>query len=313
MKLTRRTTAAATAALITAASLAGAPAHAVLPLESTGHLYVSMWTADQVRVFDDAGTLVQTLTAPGLDGPRGIAFNPANGDIWVAGEHSDALYIFNKQGQYLKTITHPDFDEPVGITFADRKGVKGKGKGRVVQATQEVFISNSGTLSTDPQVNNNGEIIVLDDRGNHLRSFSNPNAVDPNCSALLPNGALYVSNRLGLKNASGVEDGVRGRIDVYTPRGDFQTSFTTTGINSLMAVARDPNGPGNGDDTLWVTSGGGDRGIYEFNRNGELRTTILPADVGTALADEQADDSKIVRRGSRSTTRGTSWSPRRPA
>lgn len=276
-----RTTATAAAALVVAASLAGAPAQAVLPLKSTGHLYVSMWTADEVRVFDDAGTLVQTLTAPGLDGPRGIAFNPANGDIWVAGEHSDALYVFNKHGRFLRTIEHPDFDEPVGITFAERPGTTGKG--RVAQARLEVFVSNSGTQSSTPA--NNGEIIVLDDLGNHLRSFRNPKGVDPNCSALFPDGTLFVSNRLGTVDADGTDDGIRGRIDVFVD-GELTTNFTTEGILSLMAVARDPNGPGNGDDTVWATSGGGDKGIYEFSRAGDLLTTILPEDVDNDIVPQ---------------------------
>ena len=48
---------------------------------------------------------------------------------------------------------------------------------------------------------------------------------------------------------------------------------------SIMAIARDPNGPGDSDDTVWVTSGGGARGIYEFDQDGKLLNTILPADL----------------------------------
>jgi DNA-binding beta-propeller fold protein YncE len=268
-------------------ALLAPPARAVLPLAATGDLYVSMWTADEVRVFDEDGALVRTLTAPGLDGPRGIAFNPRNGDIWVAGEHSDALYVFDKHGRFLRTVEHPDFDEPVGITFADRPDVRGRGQVR--HATQEVFVSNSGR-----QPANDGSIMVFDDRGTFLREFSNPNGVDPNCGAFLPDGTFFVSNRLGTVDENGALDGIRGRIDRFVD-GEYAGSFTTAGISSLMAVARDPNGPGDADDTLWVTSGGGDRGIYEFSPDGELLTTILPADLATALDDPSA--SSIVPQG----------------
>jgi len=47
-----------------------------------------------------------------------------------------------------------------------------------------------------------------------------------------------------------------------------------------MAIARDTNAMQSGlDDTVWVTSGGGDTGIYEFDQAGNLLTTLLPADI----------------------------------
>jgi DNA-binding beta-propeller fold protein YncE len=231
-------------------------ASALLPFAKTGNLYVSMWTSDEIAVFTPDGTPVERFTASGLDGPRGIAFNPANGEIWIAGEFSNAIYIFDHQHQFLRTLEHEDFNEPVGVTF------------RTVDADAAdalVYISNS----------NGNEIMVFNQAGELQRRFSGPDLSDPNCSAFMADGSLFVSNRLG---GSG---GVVGSVSSFDAQESFLFDFTTTGIASLMAVARDPNmSEMNEDDTLWVTSGGGDTGIYEFDQSGNLLNTLLPADIG---------------------------------
>jgi outer membrane protein assembly factor BamB len=247
--------------LAIASLLVSGTASALLPFDKTGNLYVSMWTADVVRAFDADGNVVKELTAPGMAGPRGIGFNPHKGEIWVAGEHSDAIYIFNKGGHFKRSFTHPDFNEPLSVTFRMTPGVKPK--------DQEVYISNS----------NGNNIMVFDQQGNHLRTFTNPYLVDPNCSAFMADGTHFNSNRLGNTDSNGVVDGIIGRVDKYDANDNFLFSFTTPGVFSLMAVARDPNGPGDEDDTIWATSGGGDLGIYEFDQNGNLLTTILPDDL----------------------------------
>lgn len=228
---------------------------ALLPFEKTGNLYVSMWTSDEIAVFTPDGTPVERFTADGLDGPRGIAFNPANGEIWIAGEFSNAIYIFDHQHQFLRTLEHEDFNEPVGVTF------------RTVDADAAdalVYISNS----------NGNELMVFTQAGELQRRFSAPDLSDPNCSAFMADGSLFVSNRLG---GSG---GAVGSVSSFDAQENFLFDFTTTGIASLMAVARDPNVSAmNEDDTLWVTSGGGDTGIYEFDQSGNLLNTLLPADI----------------------------------
>ncbi len=230
-------------------------ASALLPFEKTGNLYVSMWDTDEIAVFTPDGTPLERFTTLGLDGPRGIAFNPANGEIWIAGEFSNAIYIFNHEHQFLRTLEHDDFDEPVGVTF------------KTVDADASdslVYISNS----------NGNEIMVFDQSGVLQRRFTAPGLVDPNCSAFMADGSLMVANRLGGSH------GGFGATNKFDNEERFLFDFTTPGITSQMAVARDPNtGNIDEDDTLWVTSGGGDTGIYEFDQNGNLLTTLLPADI----------------------------------
>ena len=148
-------------------------ASALLPFDDTGNLYVSMWLDNLVRVFDDDGNVVKEMTAPGLIGPRGMAFNPANGDMWLAGEFSNEIYIFNKKGKFKRKFGHPDFDEPLSITFRMTPAIRAK--------NQEVYISNSGG---DPKatgsVSGSNNIMVFDQKGNHLRTFTNEYANDPN-------------------------------------------------------------------------------------------------------------------------------------
>jgi len=249
--------------------LVSGSASALLPFMNDGNLYVAMWTADQYNIFNKNGKSRGSISAQGLDGPRGLAFNPANRDIWVTSEHGNKIFIFDRQHRLRNSFTHPDFLEPVGISFKMTPGVKAK--------NQEVYISNSGNASIDPAKGNN--IMVFDQQGNFKRSFTRPGMVDPNCTAFFPDGSFYVSNRLGLVDANGNADGIVGRVDKFDANDNFVTSFTVPGMLSLMAVARDPNGYGDADDTVWATSGGGDRGIYEFDQNGNLLTSILPADL----------------------------------
>lgn len=230
----------------------------LLPFEHDQNLYVSMWDADVVRIFAPDGTDLGSITAQGLDGPRGIAFNPLNGDIWIAGEHSHAVYIFDREHRLQWSLTHPDFNEPVGIAFKMTPGV--------APAHQEVYISNS----------NGNEIMVFDQSGTLLRRFTQPGLVDPNCLAFMPDGSFFVANRLG----GGI--GRQGAVDKYDANDHFLFRFSVEGMASVMAIARDPNGPGDADDTIWVTSGGSARGIYEFDQEGNLRQSILPADLPDA-------------------------------
>lgn len=237
-------------------TLVSGQAFSLLPVQNTGNLYVSMWTADEIAVFTPDGMPVERFTAEGLDGPRGIAFNPANGEIWIAAEFSNAIFIFDHRHQFLRTIDHADFDEPVGITFADSEGVS--------VADQQVFVSNS----------NRNEIMVFDQSGVLQRRFTDMSLKDPNCSAFLNDGQLLVTNRLGGTSGS------VGAIAKFDNNENFSFDFTTAGISSVMAVARDPNEtPDGADDTVWVTSGSGDNGIYEFDQSGNLLTTLLPADI----------------------------------
>ncbi|MFK7862086.1 MAG: hypothetical protein AB8B64_24985 [Granulosicoccus sp.] len=241
---------------VTGLILFSGQAFALLPAQKTGNLYVSMWATDDIAVFTPDGLLIDRFTTDGLDGPRGIAFNPANGEIWVAGEFSNAIHVFDHTHQFLRKIDHPDFDEPVGITFAMAEGV-----GNVDPL---IFISNS----------NRNEIMVFDQTGTMQRRFTNDLLKDPNCTAFLADGSLLVANRLGGSTGSS------GSVSKFDGGENFSFDFTAEGISSLMAVALDPNATSDrSDDTVWVTSGAGDNGIYEFDQSGNILTTMLPDDI----------------------------------
>ena len=249
------------AGIVFALSLLPSQVFALLPFTQTGNLYVSMWTADEIAVFSPAGEPLLRFGAEGLDGPRGLAFDPVNGEIWVAAELSNALFVFNREHELLRRIDHPDFDEPVGITFSPTANSPDQ--------APLVYISNS----------NGNEVMVLDLEGNLLRRFTDASLADPNCAAFMMDGSLMLSNRLGSTL------GGTGAVAKFAEDESFQFDFTSSGISSLMAVARDANNTDAGsDDTVWVTSGGGDNGIYEFDQSGNLLTTLLPADIDDARA-----------------------------
>ncbi|MEM9410804.1 MAG: hypothetical protein AAGA30_06800, partial [Planctomycetota bacterium] len=174
-------------------------------------------------------------------------------------------YIFDRNRQFQWSFTDPDFSQPVGVSFKMTPGTPAE--------DQEVYISNSGSGACS--IGNN--ILVFDKLGNFIRSFTRNGLVDPNCTAFFPDGSFYVSNRLGTVDDAGNSDGIFGRVDKFDQNDNFLFSFNVPGMGSVMAVARDPNGPGDLDDTVWVTSGSGARGIYEFGQDGTLLTTILPS------------------------------------
>ena len=254
---------------------------AELPFENDGDLFVAMYNSDAYSVFTKSGQFVGTMTAPGLDGPRGLAFNPANGDIWVTGEFSNTIYVFDRNRQFQWSFTHPEFNQPVGVSFKMTAGVPAE--------DQEVYVSNSGSGAVT--LGNN--IMVFDQQGNFLRSFTRDHLVDPNCTAFFPDGSFFVTNRLGQIDDNGEADGIFGRVDKYDANDNFLFSFNAPGMASIMAVARDPNGPGDLDDTVWVTSGGGSRGIYEFDQAGNFLRRIIPSD----LSDFGVPGADIVPQG----------------
>ncbi len=234
-------------------------AMALLPFQNTGNLYVSMWTANEIAVFSPDGTPVERFSADGLDGPRGIAFNPFNGEIWIASEFGNAIFIFDHTHRFLRKLEHPDFNEPVGVTFSFTSESIDNMSG------YQVYISNS----------NGNEIMVFDESEQLVERFTGTALVDPNCSAFLDDGTLLVANRLGGTQGDGA-----GAVSSFDTSNQFQFDFTTTGISSLMAIARDTNALQSGlDDSVWVTSGGGDNGIYEFDQAGNLLMSLLPADI----------------------------------
>lgn len=239
--------------------LAPGVAQALLPAANTGNLYVSMWISNEIAVFKPDGSAMGRFTVEGLRGPRGIAFNPNNGEIWVAAEFSNAVYVFDAEHRLLRTVTHPDFDEPVGVTFITSTAAG--------SSELEVVISNS----------NGNELMVFSPAGQLLRRFTDETLNDPNCSAVMSDGTLFVANRLGGST------GASGSVARFNADDQFQFDFTADGIGSLMAVARNPRQADmDEDDTLWISSGGGSLGIHEFDQSGNLLQSVLPADIDDA-------------------------------
>lgn len=264
----------AVAALALALLCGPAPA-AVLPYPDTGSLYVSMWDADEIAVFGEGGEPLGRFSADGLDGPRGLAFHPERDELWVAAELGDALQVFDGEHRPLRTVELPDFDGPVGIAFSPSAAPDG---------SYEIHVGNSDA----------DEILVLAEDGRRLRRYTDPSLRDPGCVAFLADGTLFVANRLGGSAESG------GAVARFGASERFEFDFAAEGLASTMGVARDPNVAADAlDDTLWVTSGGGRRGVHEFDRSGNLLRTVLPADVpgGEAMVPQGiafADDGRFV-------------------
>jgi DNA-binding beta-propeller fold protein YncE len=237
------------------------------PLEDTGNLYISLWDQGVVRVFDPWGaTLLDELSTPGLEGPRGIAFDPVSSDVWVASERGNAVFIFDRLHALKHTIEHPDFNEPVGVAF--RLSAAGE---------WEIYVSNSGNSSVDPTRGN--EVLVFNRAREVLRRFSHDELNDPNCAAFFPDGSFFLTNRL------------QNRVDRFDAEDTLVSTVSYTrddgsdGLVSTMAVARTPSGSGSEDDTIWVTGGGGARDLVRFALDGTVLRVLDQATLRDTTGD----------------------------
>ncbi len=92
----------------------GAP----ISFDSAGNLLVSEWNRNRVSLVSRTGTLVRTLTAGGLSGPRGATLTPS-GDIAVCSYLSDSIKFYKTDGTYLSNLSGTE--DPLCLAY-DRAG-----------------------------------------------------------------------------------------------------------------------------------------------------------------------------------------------
>jgi len=186
--------------------LATGPALAQLPPARTGKLLVGDFQNDRVCVYDESGAFLHDFTAPGLNGPRGIAFLP-DGRFIVASELSDELFLFARGERFLGSFGHALLDGPTGMALGPGGNV--------------LFVSSF----------ENGRVLVFDLAGGYLGQLNAPNLAHPNCVAFDSAGNAFVSS------AS------RDSIFAFDAQGVFQQEFTAPGnlLDSPMGIARAAN------------------------------------------------------------------------
>ena len=142
-----------------------------LPPSVTEDLYVTEFSFDRIAVFDSDGNYLRSFTAPGLDGPYGIAFGPGD-RIYVACAESDEVVVFNRAEQLDTRFTATELDEPAGLVF---------------NAAGELLVACTGSA----------RICVFDQNGTFLRWFDGPGMTGPNGIALDSAGHIFVTSFAG--------------------------------------------------------------------------------------------------------------------
>ncbi|MHB8177884.1 MAG: beta-propeller fold lactonase family protein [Vulcanimicrobiaceae bacterium] len=171
-------------------------------------LYVANYSNNTVTAYSSQGAQ-QTLTGsfPGLSSPTGIAYDPANGWLYVANSNNTVTAYSSQGAQQTLTGTFPNLIDPAGIAYDPANGW--------------LYVANSNNTVT--AYNAQGAQQTL------IGTFPNLNfpwgiAEDP------ANGWLYVANygnnTVTAYDAQGVQQAL--------PSGSFP------GLNYPVGIAEDP-------------------------------------------------------------------------
>lgn len=182
--------------LLTLAST-NCPAFWPLPPETTGNLYVSSWANDMVLVFSEAGTELDVISAAGLDGPRGVAFN-ADKEVYVASQNSYEIFVFDAAGAFQRSFTGGGLNGPNCVAF---------------DSQEYIYVASALDAS----------VKKFDSSGQFVDSFTGGGLASPMSIARTTSDVLYVSsggsNRVVKFDTDGNEVGVIQHGDFSTPQG----------------------------------------------------------------------------------------------
>lgn len=142
------------------------------PLAETEDLYVAEANSDRIAVFDEAGTYLRSFTAPGLDGPRDIAFG-ANDRMYVACSEADEIVVFDRIERFVMRFGAAQLDEPSGLA--------------INAAGELVVVSGDGDRLC---------VFALD--GTFLRWFDAPGLSGPRYIAFDSAGSAFVTDGAGV-------------------------------------------------------------------------------------------------------------------
>lgn len=155
--------------LLAASCLALLPAGDLpLPPSQTGLLYVSGFSTNNVGEYAPDGTLLRTLSAPGMQQPRGIAVDDA-GNLVVVSQASDRIQVIDLNGDLLQEIVHPDLTSGTGIARS---------------ADGRWYVGNFAP----------GRILVFDAQWSHQATITDPDLNGVNCVSFDPDGSITVTD-----------------------------------------------------------------------------------------------------------------------
>jgi DNA-binding beta-propeller fold protein YncE len=207
-----------------------------------GNLFVASSGTDSVLEFDEAGTLVGTLTAgTDLDEPSAVAFGP-DGRLYVASRGTGTVVVFAEDGSYEIFTLSGGSPEPAALVFGPN------GHLFVVEADNDklhefdltgaeldvIDLPSGDYTNAGIVIGPGGHVFVTDANdavvreidlrtGEELRELGDSDLTDPRGLVMSPIGMLYVADgtRVVMLDAAGDEVGEVTDASLADIRGLF--------------------------------------------------------------------------------------------
>lgn len=208
-------------------------------------LLVPCWTYDRVMAFDfNTGNLVDTAfippDAPRLQSPK-HAIQRSKSEILVSDQISDVVQMYDTTGIFQRT-----FAPAGGVNNSILDNIRGI-----------AFKPNGNLLVTNASGSSMNRIQEFDTAGVFIGSFISTNVNSPF-------SILYRENDILIGNSSGTDKILRFTFD-----GNFISSFTTTPLNFIQQLIKNPNG-----QIVACEFSGTGTGLKIFDSTGVLITTL---------------------------------------
>ena len=156
-------------------------------------------------------TLFATVTVGGaFSEPEGIAYDSANGDIYVANWASGTVFVFNATTPFGGVTTISGFSEPTGVMFDSVNGL--------------VYVANSAALSVSVIAGNNNSVVkTIPSVGFELGPYEF--ALNPSSNK------IYVT-----ADSLSVIDGASNNVTSTISVGDFPVGVSFDSLNGMLYV-----------------------------------------------------------------------------
>lgn len=230
-----------------AAAVATIPAFGVASADS---VYVTNWGTDTISILD--GGSVTSFGSPALNDPTGIAFDPLNGNLFVANSGNGTISEFSAAGVLINASYATGLGDAQGIAF-DSSGnlfVVSKDQGNIYKIADggaTSLYASTVTGINDVAIDKAGNLYVTTGTLNGIKVITTTNFIGdltitghplnrPDGLAFDKNGNLYVANDFD-PSIESIAPGGFGSVIVngnplFRPRGVI---FDSTGDNIWVA------------------------------------------------------------------------------
>ncbi len=165
---------------------------------------MSGFSTNNVGEYAPDGTLLRTISVPGMQQPRGVAVDDA-GNLVVVSQASDRIQVIDLNGDLLQEVVHPDLTNGTGIARS---------------ADWRWYVGNFSP----------GRILVFDVLWSHQATITDANLNGVNCVSFDPDGSFTVT------------DAVNQRLMRFDAQHNLIGFTDHVSLFSPMSIAMDSHG-----------------------------------------------------------------------